>query len=175
MNKKLIPKNTEKLDKTEYVLLHTYYPGYGDYPLTGHSEIIIEDPESEFNYDYISKWFGSKNYNLITNNCSDATREALEYTFNKKMNHLLFTTPGDVQDFAKKLGAIPAFKKDSIYNTKLQKYIYDKDYKNHKRLERDSHRKTLVIPLTQKQKTTMLDFFRPKKQNNEYQPLENNK
>jgi len=40
-------------------------------------------------------------YNLVTNNCSDATRCALEAISGKKMNPNLFTTPGDVLDFFK--------------------------------------------------------------------------
>lgn len=40
-------------------------------------------------------------YNLLTNNCSDATREVLEEISGKKLNPFLFTTPGDVRDFFK--------------------------------------------------------------------------
>lgn len=73
-----------------YIPLETYYPFISDYPYTGHSEI-----------PYFVDWGGDDlGYNLVTNNCSDKTREALEYTFNKKINPFLFTTPGDVRDFA---------------------------------------------------------------------------
>jgi len=41
-------------------------------------------------------------YNLVTNNCADATRCALEDISGKKMNPYFFTTPGDVLDFFKK-------------------------------------------------------------------------
>jgi hypothetical protein len=40
-------------------------------------------------------------YNLVTNNCADATRCALETISGKKMNPYFFTTPGDVLDFFK--------------------------------------------------------------------------
>lgn len=73
-----------------YIPLETYYPFISDYPYTGHSEIPC-----------FVDWGGDDlGYNLVTNNCSDKTREALEYTFNKKINPFLFTTPGDVRDFA---------------------------------------------------------------------------
>lgn len=39
-------------------------------------------------------------YNLLFNNCSDATREALERATGKKINPWFFTTPGDVRSFA---------------------------------------------------------------------------
>lgn len=73
-----------------YIPLETYYPFISDYPYTGHSKI-----------PYFVDWGGDDlGYNLVTNNCSDKTREALEYTFNKKINPFIFTTPGDVRDFA---------------------------------------------------------------------------
>ena len=53
-------------------------------------------------------------------------------TFNKKSNPLLFTTLGDVQDFAlKQLNGIPEIKGDSIYDRTSHKYILNKQ--NNKR------------------------------------------
>lgn len=73
-----------------YIPLETYYPFISQYPYTGHSEI-----------PFFVDWSGCDlGYNLVTNNCADKTREALEYTFDKKLNPFLFTTPGDVRDFA---------------------------------------------------------------------------
>ena len=88
---------------SKYITLYTYYPIVSMYPYTGHSRLIMTaiDKDRYRSYD-INKKPRHKDYNLITNNCSDATREALEKTFNKKFNPLLFTTPGDVQDFALK-------------------------------------------------------------------------
>lgn len=77
-----------------YAELNTYYPITSRYPFTGHSEIITPEKSS------ISLSGSAKKYNLITNNCSDATRCALENVFGKKVNPIAFTTPGDVRDFA---------------------------------------------------------------------------
>lgn len=77
-----------------YAELNTYYPITSRYPFTGHSEIITPEKSS------ISLSGAARKYNLITNNCSDATRCALENVFGKKVNPIAFTTPGDVRDFA---------------------------------------------------------------------------
>lgn len=77
-----------------YAELNTYYPITSRYPFTGHSEIITPEKSS------ISLSGVARKYNLITNNCSDATRCALENVFGKKVNPIAFTTPGDVRDFA---------------------------------------------------------------------------
>lgn len=45
-----------------------------------------------------------KGYNLVTNNCADATRKVLEAIYQIKMNPWLFTTPGDVKDFLRDFG-----------------------------------------------------------------------
>jgi hypothetical protein len=56
----------------------------------------------------ISRSSRNFDYNLVTNNCSDATRCAVEQIFGEKINPILFTTPGDVQDFvAEKTGQKP--------------------------------------------------------------------
>ena len=78
--------------------LYTYYPLDNDY-LIGHSA-IIGNPLP------INKTPDHPTYNLFTNNCSDATGQCLEKIFGKKMNTVLFTTPGDVRDFAIENGGI---------------------------------------------------------------------
>ena len=92
-----LPEVTVKPDyKEEYnILLETFYPFHRNrYPLTGHS--ILRTPGG----NEISTGFDDKDYNLILNNCSDATRKALEQAYHKAINPFLFTTPGDVKDFA---------------------------------------------------------------------------
>lgn len=83
-----------------YAVLNTYYPFISKYSKTGHSELITPAGRT------ISTGGSDKNYNLFCNNCSDATGVALQKAFNKKLNSKLFTTPGDVKDFAEDLGAI---------------------------------------------------------------------
>lgn len=83
-----------------YAVLNTYYPFISKYSKTGHSELITPAGRT------ISTGGSDKNYNLFCNNCSDATGTALQKAFNKKLNSKLFTTPGDVKDFAEDLGAI---------------------------------------------------------------------
>jgi hypothetical protein len=80
------------------VVLNTYYTIISKYPFTGHSELTLYDSDRGYVY-LITKHGDDSDYNLVTNNCSDATRCAVEQVFGKKMNPVLFTTPGDVQDF----------------------------------------------------------------------------
>lgn len=76
---------------TYYPIIHPSYDSkYDCYPLTGHSKIV----------GVCSKDSGDSDYNLLTNNCSDETREYLEAIFKKQLDPFLFTTPGDVRDFA---------------------------------------------------------------------------
>lgn len=81
--------------------LYTYYPIVSEYKYTGHSALYGTNPNPDISGFNLSKKRDAKNYNLLTNNCSDATREALEYLTGKPLNHYLFTTPGDVQDYFK--------------------------------------------------------------------------
>ena len=93
---KINPKNP-LYNHSKYITLYTYYPIVSRYPYTGHSSLSIIDKDNGIYRSYaINKSSKSKDYNLFTNNCSDATRCALEKTFNKKINPFLFTTPGDV-------------------------------------------------------------------------------
>ena len=88
--------------------LKTYKPLHKEYPFTGHSSLDIPIDEDTA---YIQGWYSpygisidktsnSKDYNLVTNNCADATLGALNYIFGTKEKPLLFTTPGDVRDYA---------------------------------------------------------------------------
>lgn len=86
-----------------YALLKTYYPLDIKYKI-GHSilryPIYGEDGYVE-GFRTVNKGFNSKGYNLLTHNCSDSTKEALEKATGIKYNTFLFTTPGDTKDFAK--------------------------------------------------------------------------
>ena len=80
--------------------LNTYYPIVSkDYPWTGHSELILHHAGPQKSSVIVSKGGHNPDYNLVTNNCSDATRCAVEQIYGEKINPFLFTTPGDVRDF----------------------------------------------------------------------------
>ena len=88
--------------------LKTYKPLHKEYPFTGHSslDIPIDEDTAYTQGQYspyvisVDKTSQSKDYNLITNNCADATLGALNYIFGTKEKPFLFTTPGDVRDYA---------------------------------------------------------------------------
>ena len=88
--------------------LQTYYPLISEYPLTGHSSVsipITDNVAKEYNLDdnselFVNKLSDAENYNLVTNNCADATLGYLNYIFGTKESPMLFTTPGDVRDYA---------------------------------------------------------------------------
>lgn len=86
---------------TSPMYLETQEPFTDGYPI-GHSSVSVDTYNNNGggNYYEESKSMSDNGYNLLTNNCSDGTRQVLEYTFNKKINPFLFTTPGDVRDFA---------------------------------------------------------------------------
>lgn len=87
-------------------VLNTYYPLISTYP-TGHSSLNLYNSDGKIVVS-INKSGRDHDYNFVTNNCSDATRRAVEQIFNEKINPFLFTTPGDVQDFvAEKTGQNP--------------------------------------------------------------------
>jgi hypothetical protein len=94
---KFINKAQEYYDKdlpNKYLVLRTYYPFINkEVPLTGHSQ--LETPVSQ-----ISNFTSNEGYNLVTNNCADATRRALNALFRKTYKPSLFTTPGNVRNFA---------------------------------------------------------------------------
>lgn len=88
-----IPEVTIKPDQI-YTYLDTYYPVTNEqYKYTGHSKLSHDGL-------CIDKGGKNKGYNLVTNNCADATIGALQSISGKKANPFLFTTPGDVRDFA---------------------------------------------------------------------------
>lgn len=88
--------------------LQTFYPLISEYPLTGHSSLsipITDNIAKEYGINnnsklVIDKLSDAENYNLITNNCADATLGYLNYIFGTKESPMLFTTPGDVRDYA---------------------------------------------------------------------------
>lgn len=90
-----LPEVDVKAPEILYAYLNTYYPVTSRYKYSGHSLLITPGGKD---IDYLSS---DKGYNLVTNNCADQTMQALEQVFNKSSNTKLFTTPGDVVDFAK--------------------------------------------------------------------------
>lgn len=150
----------EKNAIVSYAELDTYYPFISNYPYTGHSSLNITDTIDGHKLNRpITKRFRDKGYNLLTNNCSNATREALEKTFNQKLNPFLFTTPGDVQDFAlEKLHGVPEVKGDSIFIPNEGKYVLNTKELKSKRLRKGLS--TVFIPVTQKQKETLINIYK---------------
>ncbi|WP_279148547.1 hypothetical protein [Segatella bryantii] len=95
-----LPEVTIKPDPNSMstALLTTYYPWSVDFPVTGHSTLeLIHDDEGSSGF--VTAYMDDPWYNFITNNCSDATRNAIESATGKKINPMFFTTPGDVKDF----------------------------------------------------------------------------
>lgn len=100
----------EVYPKTGDLILKTHYPIVSrDYPFTGHSELSIipdyYDPYTN-NRRNLSMGFQDNGYNLVTNNCADATGQIIEMLTGKQINPWLFTTPGDVKDFLLENGGI---------------------------------------------------------------------
>ena len=115
-----------------YIQLDTYYPFISRYKYTGHSKL-----------GRINKSSRSEDYNLFTNNCADATKRCLEYIFNKQDNNFLFTTPGDVRDFAlNKLRGIK-IPKGYKYDQELGKLV--------KTRQKNNGRESILIPVTTQQ------------------------
>jgi len=75
-----------------YATLKTFYPLTSKYTLTGHSELY-----TPLGYK-ITNTPNSKDYNLLTNNCSNATLNALNNSKITDTSPFLFTSPGDVKD-----------------------------------------------------------------------------
>lgn len=169
---KLIPKYQEGnklLDEySKYVILDTYYPFVSKYPFTGHSKLRITGSKNDKYRPYdVDKGEKHKNYNLVTNNCSDATRCALEKTFNKKINPFLFTTPGDVQDFAlEELNGIPEIKGDSIYYPAEHKYKLNLRPELTKRLHKGVS--TVYIPINENQRNFLKQYIEQGNKNKEF-------
>lgn len=127
-----------------YIQLDTYYPFISRYKYTGHSKL-----------GRINKSSRSEDYNLFTNNCADATKRCLEYIFNKQDNNFLFTTPGDVRDFAL----------NKLHGIKIPKgYKYDQELdKLVKTRQKNNGRESILIPVT----TQQMKLYRQYIKNNE--------
>lgn len=156
-----------------FLTLETYYPIISKFAKTGHSSLgvagIIPNSKGDAQIGSINIDKGSKNkdYNLIANNCSDATRCGLEEAFGKKLNAFLFTTPGDVQDWAlEELGGIPKIKGDSIFNPIEGRYIIDNSSNNKKKKERGTS--TVYIPANKKQREKLIEYIRKGKEENKF-------
>lgn len=114
-----------------YLQLDTYYPFTSSYKYTGHSQLGM-----------INKSSRSEDYNLVTNNCADATKRCLEYIFNKQDNNFLFTTPGDVRDFAL----------NKLHGIKIPKgYKYDRESDKLVKARQRKGKESILIPVTTQQ------------------------
>lgn len=103
---------TPDKNQMRQVRLTTYYPGVSKYWATGHSK--LETPGG----NYVNVMSDDPDYNLLLNNCSDATREALEQATGKSINPWFFTTPGDVRTYAEDvLGGRSINRKDGSVTT----------------------------------------------------------
>jgi hypothetical protein len=75
------------------------------------------DDEDDGRNGFVTSYSSDPWYNFVTNNCSDATRSAIESATGKKINPVFFTTPGDVKDFVEKeLGGKSEYNKDYGYS-----------------------------------------------------------
>lgn len=113
-------------NNSRFLELRTYYPIISNYPFTGHSSLLFRrlNPDFSITTKAVNKKFENNGYNLVTNNCSDATREVLEKSFKKQDNPIFFTTPGDVQDFAlNQLGGIKKYKGDTYFDSSTETYV----------------------------------------------------
>ena len=80
------------------------------------------------------------------------------YNRKSKINQFLFTTPGDVQDFAlTELKGIPAIKGDSIYDRIEHRYKLDLRPELRKRYKGES---TIYIPLNDEQRETVKQYIK---------------
>lgn len=149
---------------SNYATLTTYYPFISRVPYTGHSQLTVTGLVPNHQGDAVIGTIGidkgghNEDYNLITNNCSDATRCGLEHTFDKKINPFLFTTPGDVQDFAlDELNAIPGKKGDQYFNPKTGIYQTRRISDAEKKANRG--KSTVYIPINKEQRDKLIDFI----------------
>ena len=87
----------------KYLLLRTWRPMIdNNFIYTGHSKLSLGNSDQNNPlYIDVNKKSNDPNYNLLFNNCSDATKRVLEKFYSDKINPFLFTTPGDVRDYFK--------------------------------------------------------------------------
>lgn len=83
--------------RTSYPIGHPNYRGGGNY--IGHSSLQPSNGGMP-----VTGEFDDDDYNIVTNNCSNETGNCLQYIFGEDYNPFLFSTPGDVRDFAIELG-----------------------------------------------------------------------
>lgn len=125
-----LPEVTIGPRKNLYLQLDTYYPFVSKYKYTGHSQL-----------GRVNKSGKSNDYNLLTNNCANATKRCLEYIFNKQDKNFLFTTPGDVRDFAI----------DKLHGIRIPKgYTYNQETDQLKK-DNEKGKESILIPVTPKQ------------------------
>lgn len=125
-----LPEVTIGPRKNLYLQLDTYYPFVSKYKYTGHSQLGRVNKSGE-----------SNDYNLLTNNCANATKRCLEYIFNKQDKNFLFTTPGDVRDFAI----------DKLHGIRIPKgYTYNQETDQLKK-DNEKGKESILIPVTPKQ------------------------
>ena len=105
-------------NKKYLVDLITHYPSKL-WPI-GHSELVTPGGNC------ISAGFDDDAYNLVLNNCSDATISALSQAFGTNQGWHLINTPGSAKEFAeKRLGGISYVEPDDdpYYNNSTNTYI----------------------------------------------------
>jgi hypothetical protein len=152
---------------SNYARLRTYYPFVSkNYRWTGHSSLSISGlipnryGDAQVGTISVDKGGRHNGYNLVTNNCSDATRCALEYAFDKKINPFLFTTPGDVQDFVlDELEGKKDIDGNRLFDLKNGDYAQRGEHlvntykKNHKGSS------TVYIPINDKEREKLIEFI----------------
>lgn len=118
--------------RTYYPAVHPEYDSLKDkrFKYTGHSELIV--PRTSGSPVIITSNMNTPGYNLVTNNCSDATRCALETVFGQQLNPQLFTTPGDVRDFAIEQGGTQKNTRQITIPMNKERYERLKTYINNK-------------------------------------------
>ena len=166
----LTPEEIRRRNMAKYARLNTYYPITSDYTWTGHSSLTASrlNPNFTLTSKKIDKGGKSKDYNLVTNNCSDATREGLEYVFGKKIDPVFFTTPGDVEDFAKEsLGGVERYNGDTMFDPKVKKYIQMTPAQKRRR-DKAKGESEVYIPITREEGSKLFDYIEEGKKRNEF-------
>lgn len=112
-----ILKPSKITPKPERIILNTYYPLHHNY-LIGHSQILAKSSIPNYSIEVDSR-MNDSDYNLITNNCADHTGRFLQYALKRPFNPI-FTTPGDVRDYAKQNTVKSYSKKPLEYTQEIE-------------------------------------------------------
>ena len=111
----------------EPIFLRTWYPiGHPWRDYSSQDDFYIGHSALEAGNYIFTKYPYESDYNLVTNNCSDATREVLEAVFGKKADVVGFTTPGDVRDFAIENGGVQLQAPGRLISIPMSKVRWDR-------------------------------------------------